>query len=72
MYPHRAAPDYGTAPEGELPGPDHSPGYLVYAPESVGTSHVVGFGPGQLDQARAMAARLRGIVVRAGVIADYR
>ena len=72
MYPHRSAPDYGTAPENELMAPEHSPGYLVYAPTEIGTNYIVGYGPGQLDEARAMASRLRGIVVRAGVVADYR
>lgn len=72
MYPYSAAPDYGTHPEGELMAPEHSPGYLVYAPAELSTTHVVGYGPGQMDEARAMASRLRGIVVRAGVVADYR
>ncbi len=53
--------------------PDQTLGYLVYAVTECGTTYVVAYGPGadSLEEAEAMARRLRGIVVSAPVIADH-
>lgn len=45
--------------------------YLVYAVAECGTTHVIGYGPDSLDEAEAMAKRLRGVVVAAPVVADH-
>lgn len=52
--------------------PAAAPAFLVFSVAENGSACVVGYGPDHQAEAEAMAQRLRGIVVAAPIVADFR